>query len=223
MHHFAAISPFRGNSLSRFLPACASPSLSHHSVKPVMAQVQTLSSSSLLALFNFGSLYLIGYAWLLGMSVWVTFFAGTIAFRALPRQQFGALQHRVFPVYFVISIVIGSGLLGLWTRSHPAVLEHIAKPAVVDVAQAYTLASVILLQAANHFVIGPLTSKTMFQRHKLEKEEGKAHNEPGVSDAMKALNSKFGTLHGVSSLANLFVVVALLFHGLWIGTAGTGI
>jgi hypothetical protein len=77
----------------------------------------------------------------------------------------------------------------------------------------------------------------MFQRHKLEKEEGKTYNEPGVSDKMKALNKTFGMLHGVSSLLNLGAVFALLFHGLvrntnavdtawtnilpqWIGNAG---
>jgi hypothetical protein len=37
---------------------------------------------------------------------------------------------------------------------------------------------------------------------------------------MKALNRKFGSLHGVSSLFNLFAVIALGFHGLWIGNYG---
>lgn len=81
----------------------------------------------------------------------------------------------------------------------------------------------------------------MFQRHRLEKEEGKTYNEPGVScnpalafidrelliernvqvsDQMKALNRRFGMLHGISSLANLGAVIALGFHGLWIGQYG---
>jgi hypothetical protein len=41
-----------------------------------------------------------------------------------------------------------------------------------------------------------------------------------VSEAMKKLNRKFGALHGWSSLLNLGVVVALGFHGLWLGTYG---
>ena len=41
-----------------------------------------------------------------------------------------------------------------------------------------------------------------------------------VSQQMKALNKRFGTFHGLSSLANLFVVIALLFHGLWIANVG---
>ena len=62
--------------------------------------------------------------------------------------------------------------------------------------------------------------RVMFQRHKLEKEEGKAYNDAGVSDKMKALNRKFGMLHGWSSLLNLDAVIALIFHGLWIGRYG---
>jgi len=34
---------------------------------------------------------------------------------------------------------------------------------------------------------------------------------------MKELNSKFGFLHGLSSLANLSAVIALGFHGLYLG------
>jgi len=60
----------------------------------------------------------------------------------------------------------------------------------------------------------------MFERMRLEKDEGKTYNESGVSDQMKALNRRFGMLHGVSSLANLGAVIALGFHGLWIGNAG---
>lgn len=37
---------------------------------------------------------------------------------------------------------------------------------------------------------------------------------------MKVLNRKFMALHGISSLANLTAVLALGFHGLWIGNAG---
>lgn len=62
--------------------------------------------------------------------------------------------------------------------------------------------------------------RVMFQRHKLEKEEGKVYNDAGVSDKMKALNRKFGMLHGWSSLLNLDAVIALIFHGLWIGRYG---
>jgi len=181
------------------------------------AKVALLTFSSLTGLVNINGLYLVGYAWLFGMSIWISFFGGVIAFKSLPRHQFGALQHKTFPVYFVLSILLSSGLLSAWVLNHPDVLTHITQPNVADVAQAYTLGVVLLSQSINYFVIGPLTSKTMFQRQKLEKEEGKVHNDPGVSADMRALNHRFGALHGISSLANLGAVIALGFHGLWIG------
>ncbi|KIY67445.1 hypothetical protein CYLTODRAFT_437037 [Cylindrobasidium torrendii FP15055 ss-10] len=185
-----------------------------------MPELELLSFSTLKETFSLDGAYSVGYAFLYGMSIWVSFFGGVIAYKSLPRQQFGALQHRTFPVYFFNSIVISGGLLALWTRSHPHVLNHLANPLVADVAQAYILAFVSLAQAGNYFVIGPMTSKCMFKRHQQEKKEGKAYSDAGVSDEMKALNKQFGALHGVSSLFNLFATIALTFHGLWIGSKG---
>ncbi|KLO20462.1 hypothetical protein SCHPADRAFT_897741 [Schizopora paradoxa] len=185
-----------------------------------MADVQVLTIASLLKLFNLKGLYMFSYSWLLGMSFWVTFFGGVIAYRALPRQQFGALQHRTFPVYFVISISLSSGLLAAWTLAHPDIMTNYTSFRNPDVAQAYVLGTIAILQGFNQFWVGPLTSKTMFQRHKLEKEEGKAYNDEGVSDEMKALNRKFAQLHGWSSLANLYAFLAAAFHGLWIANYG---
>jgi len=185
-----------------------------------MAKVTMLTLSSLIRLVNLDSLYLIGYAWLFGMSIWISFFGGVIAYKTLPRQHFSQLQHKTFPIYFVLSILLSSGLLSIWVFNHPDVLNHITQPNVADVAQAYMLSVVLLSQGLNYFVVGPLTSKTMFQRQKLEKKEGKIHSDPGVSADIQALSRRFGLLHGISSLANLGAVIALGFHGLWIGNAG---
>ncbi|KAG0709092.1 hypothetical protein DFH29DRAFT_979228 [Suillus ampliporus] len=182
-----------------------------------MAYVDTLSPASLLGTLSPKGVYFLGYGWLYGMSVWVSFFGGIIALRTLPRHQFGALQHKVFPVYFTSSIMLSSALLGLWAYAHPELLANITSPTRADVAQAYVLGSVIALQACNQLVVGPMTSR---QRQKLEKEEGKNYSDLEVSDQMKALNAKFRMLHGISSLANLGAVIALTFHGLWIGSYG---
>jgi len=119
-----------------------------------------------------------------------------------------------------MSILLSSGLLALWSTSHADVIPNISNPIIADVLQAYVLASIFLGQSANYFVVGPLTSKTMHERQKLEKEEGKTYNEEGVSAKMKSLNSRFMQLHGVSSLLNLAAVISLGFHGLWIGNFG---
>jgi len=185
-----------------------------------MAKVEMITFATLTNLTSFNGLYLIGYAWLFGMSIWITFFGGVIAYKTLPRQHFSVLQHKTFPIYFVLSIFLSSSLLAIWIHKHPDVLVYLARPNVGDVAQVYALGTVLFSQALNYFVIGPLTSKTMFQRQRLEKEEGKLYNEAGVSADMKALNRRFGKLHGISSLANLVAVIALGFHGLWIGNVG---
>ncbi|TDL28777.1 hypothetical protein BD410DRAFT_781309 [Rickenella mellea] len=185
-----------------------------------MSSPKVLTISSVANLFSFDGAYILAFSWLFGMSFWISFFGGTIAYKTLPRQQFGTLQHRTFPIYFVISIILSGGLLAQWIATHPSVLDNFTKPTFADVAQAYALGTVFLSQAANYFVVGPMTSKVMFQRHKQEKSEGKAYNDPEVSSEMKALNVKFAALHGWSSLANLFAVIALAFHGLWIGNTG---
>ncbi|TFY83325.1 hypothetical protein EWM64_g699 [Hericium alpestre] len=184
------------------------------------APPQTLNLSSLLSLLSLDGAYHLGFSFLYGMSVWVTFFGGVIAFKTLPRQQFGALQHRTFPIYFNLSIAITTGLLAAWTLKNPSIISRYTEFGAPDVTQAYALATILVAQALNSLVIGPVTSSTMFARHKLEKEEGKAYNEEGVSEKMKALNKKFARLHGYSSLANLTSVIALTFHGLWVGNYG---
>ncbi|KAH7914472.1 hypothetical protein BJ138DRAFT_1143814 [Hygrophoropsis aurantiaca] len=185
-----------------------------------MAHAESLTMASLTDLLTIKGAYLLAYGWLYGMSIWISFFGGIIAYRSLPKHQFGALQHRTFPVYFASSVLLSSVLLALWAYTHAGILSNLARPSHPDVAQAYALGSVTLFQGINQFVVGPLTSKTMFKRHKLEKEEGKSYHEPNVSAEMKALNSRFGMLHGISSVANLGAVIALGFHGLWLGNNG---
>ncbi|THH12163.1 hypothetical protein EW145_g159 [Phellinidium pouzarii] len=210
------------NELTFLAPTQACCSAEDHNLTTTMNKPEILTLSSVVNLFDLKGLYLIGYSWLFGMSLWVTFFGGVIAYRALPRQQFGALQHRTFPVYFVISMLLSSTLTGLWTYSHPDLLANLTNFRAADVVQAYTLASIAFQQGTNHFLVGPLTSKIMFQRHKLEKAEGKSYNEEGVSNDMKALNKRFAQMHGWSSMFNLNAVIALIFHGLWIGHYGLG-
>jgi Domain of unknown function (DUF4149) len=84
-----------------------------------------------------------------------------------------------------------------------------------------------------------LLQRLLIERLKLEKEEGKDAHDPNVSLScdrctcptnyhlkvstdMKKLNAKFARLHGYSSLANLTAFLALVFHGLWIGSYGIG-
>ena len=49
-----------------------------------------------------GLVHLLGFSMAFGMSMWVTFASSYILGDALPRQQFGMLQSRVYPVYFKV-------------------------------------------------------------------------------------------------------------------------
>lgn len=91
-------------------------------------------------------------------------------------------------MFFLSSVIVSSILLTLWTLSHPDVLDNWYNPVVVDVAQAWALASVLLAQGANNWVVGPLTSKTMFERHRLEKVENKHYNDEGVRISIATLS-----------------------------------
>jgi hypothetical protein len=78
---------------------------------------------------------------------------------ALARPQFGALQRRIFPIYFQLNTLISFFLLLSWIYNHNSAIVHIAHPTVPDVAQAYALALVSVSQALNLFWLGPATSE----------------------------------------------------------------
>jgi len=181
-----------------------------------------LTFATLLGLLNFRSLYTLGFSFIFGMSLWVTFIGGIIAYKTLPRQQFASLQHHTFPVYFKFNAIVSSGLLFAWIRNHSTIIAQLAHPTVPDVCQAYTLGVVAIAHTLNIVWFGPATSKLLTARLKLEKEEGKDAHDPNVSADMKKLNAKFARLHGYSSLANLIAFIAIGFHGLWIGSYGIG-
>ena len=78
-----------------------------------------------------------------------------------------------------------------------------------------TLATSLVANAINFFFLGPKTSSIMFERHRLEKEEGiDAYKEKDkASPKMKQLSKTFAQLHGISSILNLASYGALLLHG----------
>lgn len=63
--------------------------------------------------------HLLSYASMTGITLWQTVFGGPIAFKALPRQQFGLLQSKIFPIYFSLQSIL-SGLCLLTTSNRNA-------------------------------------------------------------------------------------------------------
>ncbi|PVG02297.1 hypothetical protein CPB86DRAFT_780717 [Serendipita vermifera] len=172
-------------------------------------------------LFNVNSFYFIAFSWLLGQSIWQSFFGGVIAHKSLTRQTFGVLQGRLFPVYFSISATLSSILLVIWSNANKGLFQvryfEFGHPVV---QQTWNLVGLLALSVLNWFWIGPATNRISHQRQRLERAEGKPYYDKGVSNEMKKLNSQFGTMHGISSLANLVVILQLLWHGMWIANYG---
>uniref|UniRef100_A0A8C9MTP8 Transmembrane protein 205 n=1 Tax=Serinus canaria TaxID=9135 RepID=A0A8C9MTP8_SERCA len=55
-----------------------------------------------------------------GMQIWVTFVAGFVMSRHLPRHTFGSIQRELFPYYFHISSTCAFLNLTLFAMSHPS-------------------------------------------------------------------------------------------------------
>jgi len=182
--------------------------------------VDHLTLGTLFNLLNLRSLYTLGFSFIFGMSLWVTFIGGVITYKTLPRHQFSQLQRRIFPAYFKLHTLISFCLLLGWVLNHNTVITHIVHPTVPDVSQAYALLLAAVSQALNTFWFGPDTNKVLSLRSKLEKAEGKDAHDADVSTEMKTLNAKFARVHGYSSLANMVAFLALVYHGLWIGSHG---
>ena len=168
-------------------------------------------------------IYQLLFSYVFGATLWGSFFAGFIAFRALPRQQFGLLQSRLFPIFFSSAAGVTATLLGIWAAIHEEVRTDTFNPKSPVVLQAWILAITVLCYSSNLFYLGPKTSEIMFQRHRLERAEKKQYSDPTASAEMKALNKQFGALHGISSLINLFSFFCLVAHGVWIGSRGNAL
>ncbi|UJR11427.1 hypothetical protein I4U23_015607 [Adineta vaga] len=140
--------------------------------------------------------HLLSYASVTGLTLWHSFIGGPVAFKVLPRQQFGLLQSKLFPIYFLSQSVLNGICLITTSNRNSRTIFLIG----------------IVGGLMNLIIVGPWTSKVMQERHKVEREEGKTYNEPGISDRMKALNKQFGIAHGCSSLINMVVVLSLLSY-----------
>ena len=153
--------------------------------------------------------HLLAFSSWFGCSVWVTFIAGIVMFKTLPRHVFGRLQSKLFPAYFQFSVV--------------ALFVAIAtKSAVVAIARPTPLITILACSLLNLLYFEPTTTKVMYQRHAVEKRLGTGHeigklkpDDPTKANdpELKALSKTFGMIHGISSLLNL---AALGFGCVWL-------
>jgi hypothetical protein len=122
------------------------------------------------------SVNLLGFATAFGMSVWISFISSNLLARAIPRHQFGMVQSKVYPVYFkAMAWSIGAALLAHVLGQR----KRLSDPA--EKYQAYNLLVSLLMVLNNAYLIEPRATKIMFERIKIEKEEGRGRGgeEPG--------------------------------------------
>ncbi|KAJ6258360.1 hypothetical protein Dda_6400 [Drechslerella dactyloides] len=168
--------------------------------------------------------HLLSYSFLFGTQIWHSFIGGIISFRVLPRAHFGALQRRLFPLYFSLQFVIS--LLLLFTA--PKSLKYGAKSATYGF-----LVTVLTTSLLNVAVAGPATTRVMDERKAREVFDGRSYDGrklPGVDEGaerggdreaeevlvspeMRGLNKRFGMWHGISSLLNMGSVIGTIGYG----------
>ncbi|XP_068312169.1 uncharacterized protein [Pyrus communis] len=159
--------------------------------------------------------HLLCFSTVFGAALWVTFIGGIIMFKNLPRHQFGNLQSKMFPAYFTmvgICLAVSAGSFGY--------LHPWSSSSVADKYQLGFLLSSFAFNLTNLFVFTPMTIEMMKQRHKVEREQNigeevgwsKNVQVAKVNPKLAAMNKKFGMIHGLSSLANIFAFGCLAMH-----------
>ncbi|KAI9200803.1 hypothetical protein LWI28_013353 [Acer negundo] len=183
-----------------------------------------------------GMMNLLGFATAYGMCVWVTFISSYVLAGALPRQQFGIVQSKIYPVYFrAMAASIGLALLG---HTLPRLFKTKA-----DMFQAANLLGSLLTVLSNSMYLEPRATKVMFERMKVEKEEGRGREDivPETSRAaetattttrtdpqdnpeqevvrskLSRLSERLKKLNTYSSILNILTLMSLSLHLVYLG------
>ncbi|KAK2970913.1 hypothetical protein RJ640_007604 [Escallonia rubra] len=192
-----------------------------------------------------GVVNLLGFSTAFGMCVWVTFVSSYVLADALPRQQFGMLQSKIYPVYFkAMAYAVGVALVGHLLSQRRRMFSS-----TFEILQGWNLLASLMMVLANLLYLEPRATKVMFERMKMEKEEGRGidgldHAEPSSSvdrctepatctvstttgagrqeyAAKKSqiirMNEKLKKLNTYSSFLNVLTLMALTWHLAYLG------
>lgn len=99
-------------------------------------------------------LYLITFATTYGSAIWMTFVSGVILSKSIPRQQFGFVQSRIFPLYLKFVAMGDVILLVLYSIMHP-----LRSTDSSGVWQLVNLVLLIIGTVFNVFILEPKTTK----------------------------------------------------------------
>ncbi|KAL8527242.1 hypothetical protein ACS0TY_005211 [Phlomoides rotata] len=143
------------------------------------------------------------------------FFGCILCQRNLPRHQFGNLQSKMFPAYFSMVGVCCAVAVGSFGYLHPWKTSG-----ATEKYQLGFLLAAFAFNLSNLIIFTPMTIEMMKQRHKIEREENigeevgwtKNKEVAKKNPKLAAMNKKFGMIHGLSSLANIFSFGSLAIH-----------
>ena len=169
------------------------------------------------------SAHLLVVATWFGTTVWTSFVAGLVMFKALPRHTFGRLQSKLFPRYFFLSAVclalaVSTAILA--ALPHAMTISDVAPKISASLSGGAGDAPVALLAALvcvliNAVVLEPVATSVMFQRQAVENSLNRAvgqelpktmrPTDPKLvqDPKWKKLSRVFGILHGFSTLINM--------------------
>lgn len=95
------------------------------------------------------STHILSYGILCGTTIWHSFINGPLAYKTLPRQQFGTLQGRLFPPFFALQVITGA--ICFFT-------SYVYAVPVVTNRALYVMGSIGISGILNLAVVGPWTT-----------------------------------------------------------------
>lgn len=138
--------------------------------------------------------HLFSWAFIWGGSGYYSYVASPIAFKNLSRPEFGKLQNKIFP-HFFLGQTVAPILIGL------------TAPYSLTTGALITLGVAVIGGATNFFYLLPVCKDLKDQRFELE-ESGLTE-----SDQHKEITKKFGLYHTASLAFNAINFVALTTYG----------
>ncbi|NXM28077.1 TM205 protein, partial [Oxyruncus cristatus] len=148
-----------------------------------------------------------------GMQIWVTFVAGFVMSRHLPRQTFGSIQRELFPYYFHISSTCAFLNLTLFAMCHTS--EQLSEEHTTQIILFFVCIAASVL---NTQWFGQVTSDIVADLHLVERSHGlgqevglaaseSRRNLRASNPSYRQLCRQFALYHALSSLCNLCCVV----------------
>lgn len=152
------------------------------------------------------TIHVLAYSTCLGTNVFQTFLVGPIAYSTLPRQQFGNLQARLTPSFFGLQAITATICVAASYYSTSGTYNELI-----------AMSGVAAINLLNLAILGPMTTKMMMERHKLERSSGQKYTDPEVSPEMAKITRDFNIMHSISASINLLGLLGLLAHAVHLG------